>query len=151
MRCGSLTTVGSRAFYYLTNLRKLTLSNNVIKTIDSYAFTFQTISSQKVSVYLNDNQLTEDSFTRHSFSDINRPAEVVITGNKIHCTGSVSSIETKSDHIYGADSGCTLTNFDGISPILIAGIVGVLVLIIVVVIVVVWKKRQSTDAEPSTV
>lgn len=79
----SKASIGSRAFFTLTNLVRLDLSCLGLSEIEPNAFRFKEPSSRKLYLYLTGNNLTEASFPDKFLTAANRPVELFLDYNPL--------------------------------------------------------------------
>lgn len=74
----SLQSIGSYAFYYLSNLKKIDLSSNNIDRIHKNAFSFRWESSETLHINLAGNNLSDNSIEHTAFVETQRPIKLTL-------------------------------------------------------------------------
>jgi hypothetical protein len=82
----SLRHIDSYAFYYLSNLDYIDLSNNKIESIEKHAFAFRQRSMKTLMIDMRGNNLKSGSLERGALSHMLRPVELMLFSNKSHCS-----------------------------------------------------------------
>jgi hypothetical protein len=99
-----LRHIESYAFYALSNLNFIDLSNNIIDKIDRHAFAFRQISTRSLLIDLRGNQLNSLSFESEALNHILRPMELILASNQSHCSQKFQYLEEEVFAPFFADN-----------------------------------------------
>lgn len=80
---GHLKSVGNYPFYYLDNLKFISLANQPISHLSANSFDFEVPSKTNLEIRLEATQLTSTSFESGIFLNAKRPLTVSLSHNKI--------------------------------------------------------------------
>jgi len=83
---GILKRIESYAFYALSNLDLIDLSDNQIEIIERHSFAFRQISTKSLWIDLRGNHLNSASFERGALSHGLRPIQLILASNQSHCS-----------------------------------------------------------------
>jgi len=80
---GELRSIGNNAFTLLDNLEDLKINYQKLSQIPVDAFRFQNVSNKTLSIQINNNSLTGNSFVVGAFSNMSRPTVLDLSSNGI--------------------------------------------------------------------
>ncbi len=83
LRIGSLKFIDNFAFYHQNDLVDLDLTNQQLDYIPKNAFTFEKQSKEKLSIFLDHNNLNSSSFELGLFNNTNRILNLYLRNNNI--------------------------------------------------------------------
>lgn len=88
-----LKRVNSKAFYKLSDLKRIDLRNNRISRINSFAFSFETESNHTLRIHLENNYLRSDSFSPKAFIGSNGRRVVLYLGAYNQCNADLKTLD----------------------------------------------------------